>query len=119
MVSKSSTEAEYHVVAYTVVKTIWIRKQLADIRIVLSTPTRVMCDSISATFLTANPCHHDRSKHIAVDYHFVRERVADGDFVVRYVPTQFQLVDIFTKGLSSKLFDFFRDNLSVRASPTD
>jgi len=60
---------------------------LADIGIMLSTPTHVMCDNISATYLTANPSHHDHSKHIAVDYHFVRERVAAGDVVVRYVPT--------------------------------
>jgi len=100
-VSKSSTKVEYRAVAYTVAETIWIRKLLADIGILLSTPTRVMCDNISATYLTANPNHHDRSKHIAVDYHFVRERVADGGVVVHNVPIQFQLADIFTKGLSS------------------
>lgn len=81
-VYKSSTEVEYRAVAYTVAETIWIRKLLADLGIVLSTPTRVMCDNISATYLTTNPSHHDCSKHIAVDYHFVCERVADGDVVV-------------------------------------
>jgi len=76
-VTKSSSEAEYRAVAYTVAETIWIQKLLADIGILRSTPTCVMCDSISATYLTANPSHHDRSKHIAIDYYFVHERAAD------------------------------------------
>lgn len=81
----------------------------------LSTLTCVVCDNISATYLVFNPSHHDRSKHIAMDYHFVRECVATGDVVVRYVPTQFQLVDIFTKGLSSSQFSFLKSNLSIRS----
>lgn len=95
-VSKSSTEAEYRAVAYTVAETVWIRKLLHDLGITLPSPVRVYCDNVSATYLTANPVHHDRSKHIAVDYHFVRERVAHGDLVVRHVPTKLQLADIFT-----------------------
>ena len=59
------------------------------------------CDNISATYLTANPSHHDHSNHIVVDYHFVHEQVADDDVVVHYVPIQFQLINIFTKGGSS------------------
>jgi len=69
--------------------------------------------------MTVNPVQHDCSKHIAVEYHFLRECVAHGDLVVCYIPTNLQLADIFIKGLSSKLFDFFRDNLSVRISPID
>ena len=52
--------------------------------------------------MSANPVLHDRSKDIVVDYHFVRERVAAGELVVRYIPTGLQVADMFTKGLSSK-----------------
>ena len=69
--------------AYTVAETIWIRKLLADIGLRLSSPTKVYCDNVSASYMTVNPVQHDRSKHIAVDYHFVHERVAHGDLVVR------------------------------------
>jgi len=117
MVPKSSTEAEYCTVACTVAEAIWIRKLLADIGIVLSAPTRVMCDNISATYLIANPTHHDRSKHIVVDYHFVRERVTHGEIVMHYVPTKFKLADIFTKGLSSSQFSFLKSNLSICSFP--
>lgn len=72
----------------------------------LKEPVRVMCDNVSATYFTVNPVLHDRSKHITVDYHFVRECVAHGDLIVRYVPTKLQLADIFTKGLPSRQFAF-------------
>ena len=116
---KSSTEAKYRTVAYHVVETICIWKLLHDLRIQLSSPTRVYCDNINASYMAVNPVQHDRNKHVAVDYHFVHERVSHGDLVVRYIPTMLRLADIFTKGLSSKLFDFFRDNMSIRSSPTD
>jgi len=64
--------------------------------------------------MTASPVQHDRSKHIAVDYHFVREWVSHGDHVVRYISTSFQIADIFTKGLSPHQFLYLKSKLSVR-----
>ncbi|XP_021837772.2 uncharacterized mitochondrial protein AtMg00810-like [Spinacia oleracea] len=112
-VSKSSTEAKYRVVAYTVQDTLWIRSLLAELRIVIRAPVKLFCDNVSASYLAVNPVQHDRSKHIKIDYHFVRERVAHGDLVVRYVPDELQIVDIFTKGLSDQRFVFLRSNLHV------
>jgi len=112
-ISKSSTEDEYRVVAYTAAETVWIRKLLYDLGITLTSPVRMCVDNVSATYLTTNPVHHDRSKHIAVDYHLVHEHFAHGDLVVRHVPTRLQLADIFTKGLSSQQFLFHRSNLSM------
>jgi len=88
MVSKSSTEAEYRAVTYTIAKTIWIHKLLHDIGISFVSATKVFYDNISASYMMVNLVQHDRSKHITVDYHFVCERVAQGDPVVRYIPTQ-------------------------------
>jgi len=87
-VSKSSTKAEYRAVAYAVTETIWIRKFPADLVLRLSSPTKVYCDNVSASYMTINPVKHDRNKHIAVDYHFVRKRVAHGGLVVRYITTK-------------------------------
>ena len=86
-VSKSSTEVENRTVEYIVAETIWIWKLLHALCIHLSTPTRVYCDNISASYMEVNPVQHDRSKHIMVDYHFVHERVTYGVLVVRYIPT--------------------------------
>ncbi|CAH9121509.1 unnamed protein product [Cuscuta epithymum] len=112
-VSKSSTEAEYRAVAYTVQDTLFIRSLLLDMGIRISSPVQLFCDNVSASYLAVNPIQHDRSKHIKIDYHFVRERVAHGDLVVKYTPTQYQLADIFTKNLSSQRFEFLRSNLHV------
>ncbi|CAH9089925.1 unnamed protein product [Cuscuta europaea] len=116
-VSRSSTEAEYRAIAYTVQDTLHIRSILFELGVPISQPVRLLCDNISASYLSTNPIQHARSKHISIDYHFVRERVSHGDLVVRYVLTQFQLADIFTKSLSPQRFIFLRDNLRIVSPP--
>ncbi|WMV34725.1 hypothetical protein MTR67_028110 [Solanum verrucosum] len=64
--------------------------------------------------MCTNPVFHNRSKHIEIYYHFVREKVEQGLLTVRYVSTQDQYADIFTKALGSSLFTHFRDKLNVR-----
>ncbi|CAH9073113.1 unnamed protein product [Cuscuta europaea] len=116
-VSKSSTEAEYRGVAYTIQDTLHIRSVLFELGFPVTTPIQLFCDNISGSYLTANLVQHARRKHIQIDYHFVRERVAHGDLIVKYIPTQLQLADIFTKSLSSQQFHFLKDNMHV-VSPT-
>ncbi|CAH9084821.1 unnamed protein product [Cuscuta epithymum] len=112
-VSRSSTEAEYRAIAYTVQDTLHIQSILFELGITIREPVQLLCDNVSASYLSTNPIQHARSKHISIDYHFVRERVSHRDLVVRYVPTQFQLADILTKCLSPQRFIFLRDNLRI------
>lgn len=79
--------------------------------------TLVYCDNVSAIYLTRNPVQHQRTKHIEMDIHFVREKVARGHVRVLHVPSRYQLADIFTKGLPLILFEDFRDSLSVQKPP--
>ena len=72
------------------------------------------CDNISAVYMSSNPVQHQRTKHIEIDLHFVRERVALGDARVMHVPTSAQYADIFTKGLPTSLFQEFRSSLNVQ-----
>ncbi|GJX17034.1 ribonuclease H-like domain-containing protein [Tanacetum coccineum] len=115
--SRSSAEAEYRGVANAVAKTCWLRNLLRELHIPLSTATLVYCDNVSAVYLSSNPVQHQRTKHIEIDIHFVRDLVAAGHIRVLHVPSRYQYADIFTKGLPTILFDEFRSSLSVRSSP--
>jgi len=61
--------------------------------------TIVYCDNVGAVYMTANPVHHRRTKHIEIDIHFVREKVVLGQVCVLHVPLADQFADIMTKGL--------------------
>ncbi|GKB72794.1 retrovirus-related pol polyprotein from transposon TNT 1-94 [Tanacetum coccineum] len=108
--SRSSAEAEYRGVANVVAETAWIRNLLLELHAPLTTATLVYCDNVSAVYLTTNPVQHQRTKHIEIDIHFVRDYVASGQVRVLHIPSRFQYADIFTKGLPSALFCDFRSN---------
>jgi hypothetical protein len=59
----------------------------------------LMCDNSSAICLAQNPVLHGRAKHIKVRHHFLRDHVEKGDIMMKYIDTERQLVDIFTKPL--------------------
>ena len=71
------------------------------------------CDNIGATYLSVNPVFHARMKHIEIDYHFVRERVAKKLLDIRFISTGDQVADGFTKSLSSRQLAMFRRNLNL------
>ena len=68
---------------------------------------------MGATYLSANPVFHGRTKHIEINFHFVRERVADKKLEIRFIPTGDQLADGFTKPLTEKRLDEFKYNLNL------
>ncbi|GJU59958.1 ribonuclease H-like domain-containing protein [Tanacetum coccineum] len=94
-----------------------IRILLVSFHTPLFTATLVYCDNVSVVYMSANPVQHQRTKHIEIDIHFVRDKVAAGHVRVLHVPSRFQYADIFTKGLPYPLFADFRSSLSVRKSP--
>ena len=94
----------------------WLRQLLAELHSPLAKSTLVYCDNISAVYLSTNPVQHQRTKHVEIDLHFVRDRVAIGDVRVVYVPTTSQFADIFTKGLPSSTFLEFRSSLNIAGS---
>uniref|UniRef100_A0A2N9ECA1 Reverse transcriptase Ty1/copia-type domain-containing protein n=1 Tax=Fagus sylvatica TaxID=28930 RepID=A0A2N9ECA1_FAGSY len=82
----------------------WLRQVLCDLGVVLHHAPTMWCDNTSAIALASNPVFHSRTKHIEVDYHFVRERVVRGDLHLQFISTDDQLADLFTKPLSTQCF---------------
>jgi hypothetical protein len=115
--SRSSAEAEYRGVANVVSESCWIRNLLLELHCPVRKATLVYCDNVSAIYLSGNPVQHQRTKHIEMDIHFVREKVARGEVRVRHVPSCYQIADIFTKGLPLILFEDLCNSLSVRDPP--
>ncbi|XP_028112625.1 uncharacterized protein LOC114310743 [Camellia sinensis] len=116
-VSRSSTEAEYRSLAHTAAELTWLQMLLADFHIPQPSPPVLWCDNMSALSLATNPVFHSRSKHIEVDCHFIREKVARRQFFLKYVPSLDQLADIFTKSLSTARFSFLTSKLRVGLPP--
>ncbi|GJU63758.1 ribonuclease H-like domain-containing protein [Tanacetum coccineum] len=118
--SRSSAEAEYRGVANAFIETCWLRNLLRELHTPLFSATLVYCDNVSVVYLSFNPVQPQRTKHIKIDIHFVRDLVAAGQVRVLHVPSRYQFSDIFTKGLPSALFEEFRSSLSVRcpSAPT-
>jgi hypothetical protein len=113
VVSRSSAEAEYHAVANDVAEAAWLRQLLAELHSPISKSTLVYYDNVNAVYLSTNPVQHQRTKHVEIDLHFVRDLVAVGDVRVLHVLTTSQFADIFTKGLSSLTITEFRSSLNI------
>jgi hypothetical protein len=115
-VSRSSTEAEYKALANAMTEVMWIQTLLNELGVCSPKRALLWCDNIGATYLVCTPIFHARMKHIEVDYHFVRERVAQGLLEVRSISTKDQVADGFTKHLTTRLLQQFKRNLNMSDS---
>lgn len=84
-VSRSSTKAEYRAWAAATAELSWLRQILKDLCVFVSHAPFLFCDNQSALQLARNPVFHGRTKHVEVDFHFVREKVASKDIQLRFV----------------------------------
>lgn len=112
-VSRSSTEAEYKAMANATAEIIWIQSLLRELGIKSSPAAVLWCDNLGATYLSANPVFHARTKHIEIDYHFVRERVAQKQLQIRFIGTSDQIADGLTKPLNSCKLEELKYNLNL------
>ena len=112
-VTTSTTEAEYVAQGLATKEALWLRKLLRDLG--KDVPTiKIMADNQSAIKLANNLGTSDRSKHIDVQIHFVRERVADKEVEFEYISSKEMVADALTKALPEIPFSFCRDNMGVR-----
>ena len=93
------------------------QQTLQDIKVICEEPTIIHCDNTSAINLSKNPVQHSKAKHIPIKYHYLRELAANKKIRLEYIPTQEQVVDIFTKPLNRDVFEHLRKKLGVIPSP--
>jgi histone deacetylase 1/2 len=112
-VSRSSIEAEYKSLANATAKLIWVEAVLGELGVSLKVKPCLWGDNLGATYLSANPIFHARTKHIEIGYHFVREKVANKLLDIRFISSKDQIADGFTKALPVKELHNFRCNLNL------
>lgn len=103
--------------AYTAAEMKWVCSFLTELGITLAQPPVVFCDNVGATYLSANPVFHSRMKHLAFDFHFLRENVQTGALHVTHVSTRDQLADALTKPLPRTHFTELISKIGVVSLP--
>jgi hypothetical protein len=114
--ARSSTESKYKALANAIAEVIWLQSLLKELGVFQPRAPILWCDNIGAVYLIANPAFHGRTKHVEVDFHFVRERVAEKALDVRIISSEDQLADIFTKALGRQAFYRLLHNLNMKQS---
>jgi hypothetical protein len=111
-VALCTVEAEYIAAGHCCAQLLWMRQTLRDYGYKLN-KVPLLCDNESAIRMVDNPVEHSRTKHIDIQYHFLRDHQQKGDIKIAYVNTQNQLADIFTKPLDEKTFSKLRNELNI------
>ncbi|GKA17298.1 retrovirus-related pol polyprotein from transposon RE2 [Tanacetum coccineum] len=113
-VSRSFAEAEYRSTATTSCELTWLKSLFFSLGVHGSRPMHLFCDNIAVIHIASNPVFHDRTKHIEVDCHYVREQIQAGNIVTSHDSTNEQPVDILTKALGKRPFQYLLRKLGVR-----
>ena len=99
VVARYSAEAEYRVMVSATCELIWLKELLKELQFGEVTQMTLICDNQVALHISSNPVFHERTKHIEIDCHFIREKIISGDIKTEFVKLNSQLTDIFTKPL--------------------
>ena len=112
-VSRSLAEVEYRSIATIVTEIIWMKGLIKELNIEVPLPINIHIDRKAVMQLATNPIYHDRTKHIEIDCHFIREKITQGLVSTKYIPTQDQPADQLTKGLTKVQLQHLSSKLGV------
>lgn len=113
IVAMSSIEVEYVTLGSAISEALWLRQLLEDFDMKINFPTIVYCDKESAIALTSNSRFHERSKHISIGHHFIRDYISNGTVAIKYCPTQEMTVDILTKSINANQLCYLTKKLGL------
>uniref|UniRef100_A0A2N9EW46 Integrase catalytic domain-containing protein n=1 Tax=Fagus sylvatica TaxID=28930 RepID=A0A2N9EW46_FAGSY len=112
--SAPGKEAEFRAMAYGICEMLWLKAMMKELGVHSKDPMKLYCDNKAAISIAHNPVQHDRTKHVEVDRHFIKEKLTEGLICTPFVRTENQLADILTKGVSNKIFNSALDKLGIR-----
>ena len=113
VVALSSAEAEFRGIRNGLTEILWLRLLMEEIGFLSQKTCQMFCDNKAAISIAENPVQHDRTKHVEVDRHFIKEKIEEGSIEFPYVRSEDQLADILTKAVGVKNFTKVLDKLSI------
>ena len=111
--ARSSTEAKYRLVVNTAAELNWICYLLSNLGVTISSCPAIYCDNIGATQLCSNPIFHSRMKHVAIDFHFIRDQVQHGALRVTHVSSTDQIAYALTMPLPRARFHHLKVKIGL------
>ena len=100
VVARSTAEAEFRAMASGICELMWLRILLSELHLYCGSPLQLYCDNQAAINMVNNPVHHDRTKHVEIDRHFIKEKLDEGILQISFVKSGDQLADVLTKGVN-------------------
>lgn len=113
VVSRSSAKSELRALAHGVCERMWLQRMLKELKLATDSPIKIKGNSKSAIAMVENPIYHERTKHVEIDKHFIKEKIDMGIIDLAHIPAQLQVDDVFTKPLARALLEEFRSKLGM------
>jgi hypothetical protein len=113
VVARSTAEAELRSMASGLCELLWLQLLLTELRLYQGTPLQLYCDNQATINIVNNPVQHDRTKHIEIDRHFIKEKLDEGALHISFVKTGDQLADVLTKGVNATCFIRICDKMGL------
>lgn len=96
-----------------ITEVLWLHKLFRDLGLPINQPTPLFCDNKASISISENPVQHDRTKHVEIDRHFIKEKLDAGLITLPFVRSEDQLADVLTKAINGRSFSTALSKLNV------